>query len=151
MTFFPTASTSEPAMNDRMARVCLLTALGTAALVALAALWWVDPAGLHLPLCQLHTMTGLHCPGCGAVRATHELLHGHLLSALHDNALWVAVLPVGMYAGLSEWRRRRWGRPLCGDLSRRRWPLVVLAVAAVLFFVLRNVPVYPFWLLAPPR
>ncbi len=55
-----------------------------------------------------------------------------------------------MYAGLSEWRRRRCGRPLWGDLSRRRWPLVVLAVAAVLFFVLRNVPVYPFRLLAPP-
>ena len=137
-------------MNDRIARKCLLSALVAAASVALAALWWVDPAGLHLPLCQLHTMTGLHCPGCGAVRATHELLHGHLLAALHDNALWVLVLPVGMYAGLSEWRRRRCGRPLWGDLSRRRWPLVVLAVAAVLFFVLRNVPVDPFRLLAPP-
>ena len=69
---------------------------------------------------------------------------------LHNNALWVLTLPVGGYAGLSEWRRRRSGRPLWGDLSRRRWPLLVLAVAAALFFVLRNVPVYPLSLLAPP-
>ena len=95
-------------------------------------------------------MTGLYCPGCGATRATHELLHGHLLAALHYNALWVSVLPLAAYAGVSEWLRRRAGWPLWGDLSRRRWPLLVLGVATLLFFLLRNLPLYPLTLLAPP-
>jgi len=137
-------------MNDCTARKPWPLALVALVVGILAALWWVEPARLHLPLCQFHTATGLHCPGCGAVRATHELLHGRLRAALRYNALWVSVLPLCTYAGLSEWRRRRCGRPLWGDLSRRRWPLVLLAVAAVLFFVLRNVPVYPLLLLAPP-
>ncbi len=137
-------------MSDSTARNRWPLALGALGVGALAVLWWLEPARMHLPLCQLHTMTGLHCPGCGAIRATHELLHGRVLAALRYNALWVSALPLGIYAGLSEWRRRRCGRPLWGDLSRRRWPLVLLAVAALLFFVLRNVPFYPWVLLAPP-
>jgi hypothetical protein len=124
--------------------------LGALLAGVLVALWWVDPARLHVPLCQLHALTGLYCPGCGATRATHELLHGRLLAALRCNALWVSVLPFGAYTGLSEWRRRRRRRPLWGDPSRRRWPLVVLGVAVVAFFVLRNVPVYPLLLLTRP-
>jgi len=36
------------------------------------------------PICLFHSLTGLNCPGCGATRAAYQLLHGHLLRALHD-------------------------------------------------------------------
>lgn len=116
----------------------------------LLLLWLVDPRQVALPLCILHQATGLHCPGCGATRATHELLHGRLLSALQDNALWVLSLPVVLYGAASETQRRVWGRALPGDLARRPGLLLLIATVALVFGVLRNVPCSPFDLLVPP-
>jgi len=124
--------------------------LATAGGGLLALLWWFDPKQIGIPACGLYLATGLHCPGCGATRATHELLHGRLLSALHYNGFWVLVLPMVLYAAASELRRFTHGRPLPGDLAARpRWWIAV-AVLSVVFFVLRNVPAYPLNLLAPP-
>ncbi len=63
-----------------------LAAAGAAALV----LFCFDPARCAVyPVCTFHQLTGLDCPGCGSLRAMHQLLHGHFLSALHFNALAV--------------------------------------------------------------
>ena len=50
-------------------------------------LWWFNPAEARLSLCTFHRMTGLDCPGCGATRATHELLHGRIVAAWRRDAL----------------------------------------------------------------
>ncbi len=127
-----------------------LLAVGMLGGGVLLLLWLVDPRQVALPLCIFHRATGLHCPGCGATRATHELLHGRVFSALQDNALWVLSLPVVLYAVASETRRRVWGRALPGDLARRPRLLLLIAAVAAVFGVLRNVPGSPFDLLAPP-
>ena len=144
----PNAPTSEAVMDLPTARpLALAVALLTGALVLL---WWLDPSRLPLPLCAFHTATGLHCPGCGATRATHELLHGRVLSALQHNALWVALLPLVVYAAVSEARRFAHGRPLPGDLLRKPRFLVAVVAIAAIFGLLRNLPAYPFTLLVPP-
>ncbi len=43
-------------------------------------------------MCLFHTLTGLNCPGCGGTRAAYQLLHGRLLLALRDNALFILAL-----------------------------------------------------------
>ena len=106
----------------------------------LGLLWWFDPADADLSLCAFHAVTGLNCPGCGATRATHELLHGRLLMALHHNALWVLSLPIAVYLALSELRITIGGCPLPGDLPRRGWFWGLAAVVAMAFFVVRNLP-----------
>ena len=69
--------------------ILALTALGLA-----AALYWLDPASCAwYPRCPLHMLTGWQCAGCGALRATHALLHGNLLGALRLNPLFVLSLP----------------------------------------------------------
>ena len=130
-------------------RHLLAIVLGGLALAALTTLVLVDPHDVDLPLCGLHRLTGLHCPGCGATRAAHALLNGRLTEALHQNVLLVLGLPVALYAGVSEWRRRRGGRPLPGDLARRPALYWTVATLAVVFFVLRNLPWYPLTLLTP--
>jgi hypothetical protein len=124
-------------------------ALGAGAVAWL--LWRIDPQQVVLPLCAFHHATGLYCPGCGATRATHELLHGRVLVALRDNAFWVLSLPLVVYAVASETRRLFWGRPLPGDVLRRPRLFALLVAAAVVFGVLRNIPCAPFALLAPPE
>ena len=127
-----------------------LIVLGLLAGVAIVVLWFVDPRQFALSSCSLHEVTGLYCPGCGATRATHQLLHGELISALRYNALWVLSLPIVLYCMASELRRLTRGRPLPGDLVRNRWFLVGAFAVAILFGLLRNLPVYPFVLLVPP-
>ncbi len=106
--------------------------------MVLGLLWWFDPAKLGLPLCSFHVLTGLDCPGCGATRATHELLHGRLAAAWHYNALWTLLWPVALYAAVSELRALSGRRPLPGDLPRQPWFWVSLALAGTVFFVVRN-------------
>ena len=45
------------------------------------------------PQCPFRQLTGLLCPGCGSQRAIHQLLNGHLISAIRHNAFLVVMLP----------------------------------------------------------
>ncbi len=136
-----------PIDRRRIARRWAVLAAAVGGLLVL--LWWVDPRQVPLPLCTLHRATGLYCPGCGATRATHDLLHGRLIWALQDNALWVLSIPLVLYAAASETARLLRGRALPGDLARSRRLLTAIVVAAAIFGVLRNIPSPPFDLLTP--
>jgi len=65
-------------------------ALGGAGAVLLL---FVDPnkPGNLLPKCPFNWLTGLNCPGCGATRMVHALLHGDIAAAWHFNAFLLAV------------------------------------------------------------
>jgi hypothetical protein len=100
------------------------------------------------PVCPLYSLTGSHCQGCGLTRGFHALFHGDVITALHYNAL----LPVFAFLFafifisliLIVWRGR--------GLSWRIFPpsaMYGFLVLAAAFFVLRNLPFYPFTLLAP--
>jgi len=67
---------------------------GLGVLGAGAVLYWFDPAshGFY-PRCLFHEWTGLHCPGCGSLRALHQLSHGHLGAAFGSNPLLILALP----------------------------------------------------------
>jgi len=118
--------------------------------VAVAAVWLIDPRHLPLPSCWFHKTTGLCCPGCGATRATHELLHGQVVSALRHNALWTLGLPLALYVAVSEILLLLGRRPLWGNPSRKSWFVCAVGALAVIFFLVRNIPVWPLVLLNPP-
>lgn len=107
------------------------------ACVALTALYVVDPAvGGLFPPCPWRWVTGLLCPGCGALRGTHALLHGDLAAAWRLNALWVLLGPP-LGAALLWASARSFGVPLpAWRVPRVGWWGMMLAVVA--FGVLRN-------------
>jgi hypothetical protein len=109
-----------------------------------AVLFFFDPAkhGFY-PVCLFHSLTGLNCPGCGATRAAYQLLHGHLLRALHDNALFVLTLTAltAQSAGFVMQKIRN--HPVAFVMS----PIMLWALLIVVFVftVLRNLPSFS-WL-----
>ena len=124
-------------------------ALGLLAAIGVGAVYFVDPrvAG-NYPPCPFLYLTDCYCPGCGSLRAVHRLLHGDLPGAFGYNPLTIAVLPF-LAVGAVECVARRWGRPL---LPWSRMPPLVawgVLVAIIAFWALRNVPMYPFTILAP--
>ena len=123
-------------VSDR-AKSIGVTALFAA--VGLAIVFAVDPTRVSLfPPCPLHRYTGLWCPGCGTTRALHQLLHGNLAAAFRFNPLAISLLPVVGYLAVR-------GESLA---LKPIWIWTLLGVVVV-FGVLRNIPVYPFTLLAP--
>lgn len=114
------------------------------AAAAAAVLHLHRPQGqFFFPRCTFHAATGLWCPGCGGLRALHELLNGEFRAAARSNALLVVGVPV---AAAVWWGVRRWAGTRAGVSSRLVW-IGFLAVAA--FSVLRNLPGLPFEWLAP--
>jgi hypothetical protein len=119
--------------------VLAATALGSG-----AVLFFFDPAkhGFY-PICLFHALTGLYCPGCGATRAAYQLLHGHILRALHDNALFILTLTV--LAAQGAWfavRKIRHQPATSAVPPKALWTFFILAVV---FTILRNLPAFPFF------
>ncbi len=98
------------------------------------------------PQCGLHAWTGLHCPGCGSLRAVHHLTHGRVLAAAGSNAL--LVFGLGAFAGVLVVRWGGWRGGIGFSGVGVRW-LCLGCVVAVIFGVLRNLPWAPFSYLAP--
>ena len=121
----------------RRMRLPALVAGGAAVGVACVAL--VDPhVPGRYPVCPTLALAGVYCPGCGMLRATHDLATGDLAGAFARNPLAVP-LYVGMLVLFGMWVLRRWqGRQL--EWTPPRWLPVVVAVAFVAYTVARNIP-----------
>jgi uncharacterized protein DUF2752 len=117
-----------------------------AALAALAATTYVatvDPnhAG-HYPTCPFLYVTGYACPGCGSLRAVHDLATGQPLEALHRNPLTLLAIPFVITMWFLWLRRsatgrgRRWVAPA--------WLLWSLLALVLVFWLVRNLPGFGF-------
>lgn len=108
-----------------------------------------DPAQAGVfPPCPLYYFAGLYCPGCGSLRAIHQLLHGNLQAAWAMNPLTCVLLPFLIYGLVSEALLRLRGRGL-PQVSLSPVSIRALCAAIVLFGILRNLPIHPFDWLAP--
>jgi hypothetical protein len=116
---------------------------GVSALAAAAVYTYVkNPyAPGAFPACMFHAGTGLYCPGCGGLRAAHELLHGDVIAALGMNPFVVlfaipflavtAVWTLGAAAGMP------WRAPNVKPVMA--WGVVALIAA---FTIARNLPLF---------
>lgn len=99
----------------------------------------------HYPTCPFLALTGLYCPGCGSLRALHDLTNLDLAGAWSMNPLTVAAVPYLVAVWMLWLRRELAGRP------RRRiapaWVPAGVGVLIVVFWVPRNIP--GFELLGP--
>ncbi|MSQ25778.1 MAG: DUF2752 domain-containing protein [Dehalococcoidia bacterium] len=98
--------------------------------------------------CPFHAITGYYCPGCGTLRALHDLSHGHLLAALRHNVLIACAVPYLGYAVISgaAFNQRRGLLPWPELPSRLTW---ILLGFAIFFGFARNISSWPFNMLAP--
>ena len=113
--------------------------------VALIFLYKFNPASFAFyPPCIFHLISGLHCPGCGSLRAIHQLLRGNLAGAFGLNPLIILSLPFLGYALFSRFKKE----PLPNIFTRPFWAWLLLGIV-ISYWILRNIPIYPFVLLAP--
>lgn len=106
-----------------------------AAVGLLAALWKFDPASnVMFPPCLFRQLTGLLCPGCGAARTIHALLHAELMLAVRLNPLLILVLVSAGARGIARVSGAMRGMESPLPAAAPRVALVVI----VAFWVFRN-------------
>jgi len=117
-------------------RMILLGALIACALGAVV-FFAFDPTQVPIfPQCMFHQVTGLDCPGCGAQRALHQLLHGNLIAALRLNAMFVLSLPLVAWYG-PRLVLRSFTRQPSGAAPRWIWFYIA---AWIVFGIVRDLP-----------
>lgn len=145
-----TAVNAAPPRMDapRLAIPWVLLSVSVVVLAGMLILFYFDPAQhAFYPFCTFKKTTGYDCPGCGGLRALHQLLRGDVGGAFRLNALVVVTLPaILLWLGL-RWRRNARGRRLT---SRQMLVLALTLVLAILVFgVARNLPFWPFGVTPP--
>jgi len=137
------------ALRTRPAQTLLWAVALFLAGAAALLLYCFDPVHFHFyPVCVFHHVTGLLCPGCGTLRALHQLLHGHLAAALRFNALFVVLLPLACAYGLRLAFAQAAGKPVPSISPSWLW---FALGAMVLFGILRNLPCPAFVWMAPAQ
>ncbi len=124
--------------------VPLVLALAALGLLGLALLFLFDPARHALyPVCLFKKMTGCDCPGCGGLRAVHQLLRGDVAQALRLNAMVVAAVPALAFLLIRARLHSRRRNPPRRGFAVVGW-VWLLAAVVVLFGIVRNLPFWPF-------
>lgn len=120
-----------------------------AVIVWLIFWYFVIPGSSRLqPPCAFYVATGLYCPGCGSTRATHALLHGHLLQSLRFHPLFAPLLPFVLFLLFRFFYTGFTGKEIRIPGSKILY--FALAVLIILFAILRNIPIPIFDILRPP-
>lgn len=130
-------------MSERWQRVQVPALTGAATLALCVLVYAVDPAEPgHYPPCPTKLLTGLDCPFCGSMRATHQFLHGNVGAAIDLNAVTVLlVYPVAIVV-FAIWFYRRW-RGLSFEPEIPRWLTASVVTLLLVFTVVRNMPGMP--------
>jgi hypothetical protein len=95
------------------------------------------------PSCPIEKYLHLQCPGCGATRALAALLSGHLVEAIHLNALVTLLLPfAAAYSILCYYRFLR--RESFRNLQLPSGIIYAALALTGVFTTIRNLPLHSF-------
>lgn len=117
--------------------------------VAVAAVWlYGHPPDGGPGACVFHYSTSLYCPGCGGTRAAYDLLHLRAGDAFRHNPILFVLAPLVVYwggrVGWQALRHNRWQEP-----PLPRAVTYTVTVLVITYFVVRNLPWWPFTCLRP--
>lgn len=110
---------------------------------------FINPSEVDfLPKCPLFATTGIYCPGCGSQRATHQLLNFNIIGVLNQNILFAAGILLFLYHGTILTLNKFFGKKMYNYIYHPKTAIIIL-ILIILFWILRNIPLFPFNLLAP--
>ena len=122
-------------MSKRL-RIAIAAAVPFLALVVFVLRDHIIGFAGHMPPCSFHKLTGYWCTGCGNTRSTIALLHGHIWTAIRNNAtipflgLLLCLLYIENLAAV-------FGRDI-KLLPRKTWIWLTVIGLFLVYFIVRN-------------
>jgi hypothetical protein len=119
-------------------------------LVMVAVLFFIlDPDEQPIfPRCIFYSFSGYYCPGCGSQRAIHNLMHLNFAGVVQNNILFLPAMLAVTYHYLHPVLNRNFSWRLPNILYMKNTPWIIFGII-VFFWIIRNLPWYPFSALAP--
>lgn len=117
-------------------RIAIAAVVPCLALTVFALRDLVVGASKHLPPCAFHRLTGYWCSGCGNTRSTLALLHGHIWTAVRNNATipFLALVLCLLYA---ENFAAVFGKDI-KLLPRKTWIWMIVIALFIIYYIVRN-------------
>ena len=130
-------------------RAAILLSIAVLFLLGAVYLYGHNPVEVPFIPCIFYKLTGMYCPGCGSGWASYAILHGQLYQAFRYNPLMIFVL---VFLALYFTARGLDWLITGGNHIDRHIPdkyLYWLLVVILIYGSIRNIPCFPFYLLAP--
>ncbi|MGK8487763.1 DUF2752 domain-containing protein [Nocardia asiatica] len=89
--------------------------------------------------CPVYALTGWYCPGCGGMRAVHNLTDGQVIDALHSNLLALPLV-LAFAVWVTDWTVRAWRGQKMRLPSISRTAMWSFFAFLAVYTVLRNTP-----------
>jgi|SRR5690606_20574980 len=105
----------------------------------------------HFISCPSKSILGLNCPGCGSQRLIHNLLHLNFSEAFRYNPLLFLLFPFVIYLVFVFVANLIFGTKYRIKILYKNWFVFLMFSVFLIYGILRNLPFYPFTLLAPPE
>ena len=124
--------------------------LGALLLIAIITVYFTyNPSQYSIfPKCPFYSFTNLYCPGCGSQRAIHQILNGNIVSGLNHNILIILLALVLSCDGTIIIINKVLNKKFKNILHKPVTTYSIL-ILVIIFWVLRNIDLYPFSILAP--
>ena len=115
----------------------------------LALYFFWNPSEVDVfPSCSFYSITGIYCPGCGSQRAAHKLLNGNVIEGIRHNYLIALLALVLLYQAFIFVVNTILDKQIINLLHKPKVTFGIL-ILIILFWVLRNINLFPFTELAP--
>lgn len=122
------------------------------AIIALAVLslyfFWNPSEHILFPKCPFYSLTGIYCAGCGSQRAIHQIANGNIITGIRHNYLLMIVFLVLSYKTLLFILNKIYSKSYF-DIFHKPLATKIILIVVLLFWLLRNIKVFPFTELAP--
>lgn len=122
--------------------------------IACRIVYKIDPSETPVtPPCSLRYFTGIYCPGCGMTRALHAAFHFRFYEAFLYNLLWPLIV-IFILTSFYIWfyfliTGKNPFIPFNKFFKKHSYVGYIAVIILFAFWILRNIPVYPFIMLAP--
>lgn len=101
--------------------------------------------------CPTNKIFGFFCPGCGSQRMIHHLLHFEFYEAFRYNPLLFVLFPFIAYCIFILIANSFFGKSYRMMLLYKNWFVWGFFGLLLVYTIMRNLPIHPFTLLAPPE
>ena len=124
--------------------------IGVLAFLGMLALYFSwNPSDTNMfPKCPVYSATEIYCPGCGSQRAAHQILNGNILNGIRHNYLIALLALILLYQAFMFIMNNILDLGFTNLLHKSKVTQGILTVI-VLFWILRNIDMFPFTELAP--
>lgn len=117
-------------------------------LIIICILFLIYKVGSPFP-CIFYKVTGFYCPGCGDGRALYALLHFDIVSSLRNNLLFLPMSFIVTWYFVKIYLKIVLNKDILPFFNVSARFMIIFIFIIIFFWILRNIKMYPFTLLAP--